>query len=127
MIYVRRSRLADRKLGQGMTAGEPGQEPSRQDARFESLDERLRRAQRDEAARTGIKRAVSRPGQKQGMRLLSDLIGIPFGSALIGWLIDRWFGTAPWVMLGMLFLGFGLAVRSVMRTAKEPSQGGVQE
>ncbi len=108
-----------------MTAGEPGQEPSRQDARLDALDERLRQAKLDEAARTGVKRAVSRPGQKQGMRILSDLVGIPFGSALIGWLIDRWMGTGPWLMLGMMFLGFGLAVRSVLRTAKEPSEGGI--
>lgn len=113
-------------MGHGMTAGEPGQQPSRQDARLDSLDERLRQAQLDEAERTGVKRAVPRPGQKQGMRILSDLVGIPFGSALIGWLIDRWAGTGPWVMLGMMFLGFGLAVRSVLRTAKEPPQGGPQ-
>ena len=61
------------------------------------------------------------------MRILSDLIGLPFGAALIGWLIDRWAGTTPWVMLAMLFLGFGLAVRSVMRAAKHGPEEGMRK
>jgi ATP synthase protein I len=104
----------------GMAENEPWQDPkSSQDARLASLDERLRQAQADEAARTGKARVTARKGQKQGMRVLSDLIGIPFGAGLIGWLIDRWLGTMPAVMLTMLFLGFGIAVRNVMRMSKE--------
>ena len=103
-----------------MTEDEPGQDPKlTEDARLTSLNERLKRAQLDEAARIGGKRPPSRKGQAQGMRILSDLFGYPLGSALIGWLIDRWLGTTPWVMLGMLFLGFGIAVRSVLRISKE--------
>ena len=103
-----------------MTEDEPGQDPKlTEDARLTSLDERLKRAQLDEAARIGGKRPASRKGQAQGMRILSDLLGYPLGSALIGWLIDRWLGTAPWVMLGMMFLGFGIAIRNVLRIAAE--------
>ena len=103
-----------------MAENEPWQDPkSPQDARLATLDERLRRAQADEAERTGKARVTARKGQKQGMRLLSDLVGIPFGSALIGWLVDRWLGTTPAVMLTMLFLGFGIAVRNVARMSKE--------
>lgn len=103
-----------------MAENEPRQDPkSPQDARLTALDERLRRVQAEEAARTGQRRAPSRKGQSQGMRLLSDLIGIPFGSALIGWLIDRWLDTMPAVTLTMLFLGFGIAVRNVVRMSKE--------
>jgi len=35
---------------------------------------------------------------------------------LIGWFVDRWLDTRPWVMLAMMFIGFGIAVRNVMRT-----------
>ena len=96
------------------------------DSRLTSLDERLDRAKRDEALRTGGKPSEEsqRLIRSVGMRILSDLIGLPFGAALIGWLIDRWAGTTPWIMLAMLFLGFGLAVRSVLRAAKQdPSEG----
>ena len=104
-----------------MATDEPGQLPeSPEDARLTSLNRRLRQAQAEEAARKG------RPDAERsrhlvrsvGTRLLYDLIGLPFGGGLIGWLLDRWLGTAPWVMQAMLFLGFGLAVRNVMRVAK---------
>ena len=101
----------------------PRQDPKlSDDARLKSLDERLKKAQADEAARTGNARTRPRKGQSQGMRVLSDLVGIPLGSALIGWLVDRWLETTPWVMLGMLFLGFGIAFRNVLRISKEPAE-----
>jgi ATP synthase protein I len=94
-----------------MTEDELGQDPkSPQDARLASLDERLATAQAKEAARSGRRRPwdVVPKGNDPGMRVLSVLIGYPLGSALIGWVIDRWVGTR-WVMLVMLFLGFGAA------------------
>jgi ATP synthase protein I len=86
---------------------------------LESLDQRLDRIKaEDERRAEGRMTAESqRVIKSAGMRILSDLIGLPFGAGLIGWLIDRWAGTTPWVMLAMLFLGFGLAVRSVLRVA----------
>ena len=103
-----------------MAENEPWQDPRLpEDARLTSLDKRLKQAQADEAVRTGKNRPSSQVGRSQGMRILSDLIGIPFGSALIGWLIDRWLETTPWVMLAMLFLGFGIAVRNVLRISKQ--------
>ena len=109
-----------------MATEEPGQDPkSPEDARLTSLNQRLKQAQLEEAARKG-KPDVERSRQvvrSAGMRLLQDLLGLPFGGGLIGWLLDRWLGTAPWIMLAMLFLGFGLAVRNVMRIAKQGSNG----
>ena len=106
-----------------MAENGPWQDPRLpEDARLTSLDRRLKRAQADEAVRTGKNRQTSQRGRSQGMRILSDLVGIPFGSALIGWLLDRWLETAPWVMLGMLFLGFGIAVRNVLRISRQPPQ-----
>jgi ATP synthase protein I len=96
---------------------------SPEDSRLTSLNQRLKQAQLEEAARKG-RPDVERSRQvvrSAGMRLLQDLVGLPFGGGLIGWLLDRWFGTAPWIMLAMLFLGFGLAVRNVMRVSKTGS------
>lgn len=105
-----------------MDANGTGQDPhSPKDARLESLDQRLDRIKAEEARQTeGRMSAESqRVIKSAGMRILSDLVGLPLGAALIGWLIDRWAGTTPWVMLAMLFLGFGLAVRSVLRVANK--------
>ena len=110
-----------------MAADETGQDgPLPKDSRLTSLDERLDRIKRDEALRGDAKTTAEsqRLIRSVGSRILSDLIGLPFGGGLIGWLLDRWFGTTPWIMLVGLFFGFGLAVRSVMRVANQRSQQG---
>jgi ATP synthase protein I len=107
-----------------MTEDDPRQDPkSPQDARLASLDERLRQAQAEEAARTGVTRRKPQTGQAQGMRILSVLISYPLGSALIGYAIDRFAGTRGiWVV--MLFVGFGVAMWEVWKISKQsPTQG----
>ena len=101
-----------------MAVDEPGQEPmTPQDQRLSSLEERLKRAERAEEKRTGRMSLESqRVIRSAGTRILQDLIGLPVGGALIGWFVDRWLDTRPWVMLAMMFIGFGIAVRNVMRT-----------
>ena len=108
-----------------MVANGTGQDPhSPKDARLESLDKRLDRIKAEEDRKTEgrVSAESQRVIKSAGMRILSDLVGLPFGAALIGWLIDRWAGTTPWVMLVMMFLGFGLAVRSVLRIANNRSE-----
>ncbi len=89
------------------------------DPRLTSLDRRLRDARAEEARRTGTTDATTERGYSQGNRVLSALIGSLVGSALIGWLIDRWFGTAPWGLIVLLFLGIGVAFRQVIRIGGE--------
>ena len=105
-----------------MAEDEPGQDSrSPRDARLTSLDERLRDAKQAEAVRTGRVKAAPRTGQAQGMRILSVLFGYPMGSALLGWLFDRWLGT-HWIMVAMLFLGFVIAFREVWKISKQPPE-----
>ena len=102
-----------------MAEDEPWQDPkSPQDARLASLDERLRRAQSDEAARTGQTRRPPSKGQAQGMRILSVLVSYPLGSALIGYALDRAFDTRG-IWVAMLFLGFGTAMWEVWKISKQ--------
>ena len=94
-------------------------EPPR-DARLSSLDERLRRAQADEATRTGSGREADR-NERLGNRVLSYLIGGPVGGALIGWVLDRWFDTAPVLMLILLFLGMAAGFWNIVKlSSKRP-------
>jgi len=110
-----------------MADNEPGQDfRSVEDPRLTSLDERLRQARHSEAVRTGQVQPVSDAGYSLGNRVLAALIGSLVGSALIGWCIDRWFGTTPWALIVMLFLGIGVAFRQIIRIAGErPAKPGV--
>ena len=88
-----------------MVEEEPGQVPKLpEDARLDSLDQRLQRAQAEESKRTG--RAPAADANEQlGNRVLSTLIGGLAGGALIGWLLDGWFGTGHLLLVVMMVLG----------------------
>ena len=61
---------------------------------------------------------------RQGMRVLGELIGAPFGGAVIGFVLDRWLGTQPWLLMVLLVLGFGVGIRNVVRISKTPPNSG---
>lgn len=91
-------------------------DPSRDD-----LDARIA------AARAGQSRGVARgpkpaKGYGQGARVLAELIGAPLGGGLVGWLLDRWLGTAPWLMLVLLVLAIVVAFRNIYRISQERAQ-----
>jgi ATP synthase protein I len=88
-----------------MAANEPGQDPSSpQDARLDSLEQRLARAQTEEAKRVG-KGPVADANEQLGNRVLSTLIGGLVGGALIGWVLDKLFGTGHVLLIVFLVLG----------------------
>ena len=52
------------------------------------------------------------------MRVITELIvGIAVCMGL-GWMADKYFGTAPWIMLALMPLGFAAGIFNVMRLAK---------
>ncbi|MEO6717214.1 MAG: AtpZ/AtpI family protein [Novosphingobium sp.] len=93
-----------------------------EDPRLTSLSDRLKAAHHVEKERTtpaGANAAFTGKGAAQGNRVLSTLIGAPLGAMLIGWLIDRWLGSAPRAMLVMLFLGIISAFVQIWRISQE--------
>ena len=88
-----------------MTENEPRQDPELpEDPRLTSLDERLKRAQHEEAVRTGKARPAD-ANEQLGQRVLSYLIGGLLGGTLLGWLLDRWLGTWPVLFISLMVLG----------------------
>jgi len=105
-----------------MAEDEPEQAPKLPpDARFESLDERLDHLQQAEDKRAT--KAQGDPSYRAGQLVLSHMLGAPLGSGIVGWMLDRWLGTKPWLMLVMLFLGFAVGVMNVLRIANKPPGG----
>ena len=91
-----------------------GQDPaSTPDRRLTSLEERLKRAEQAEIER--------RPGESvptlgsSGWRVAQNLVGMPAGGFLIGFLIDKLLGTLPWIALALMFVGFAGAVWDLMK------------
>ena len=72
-------------------------------------------------ADTVEKEADAARGQAMGMgfSIAAQLVaGVGAGGA-IGYFLDRWLGTAPWLMVVVLALGFAVGMMNVVRTARE--------
>jgi ATP synthase protein I len=103
-----------------MAEDENGEAPKLpHDARLESLDERLDRLQQAEDKR--VQGTQPDPNMRIAQTVIGYLIGGPLGGGLLGWGLDSLFGTKPWLTLVMLFLGFAVGIRNVVRISKTPS------
>ncbi|MFP5330134.1 MAG: AtpZ/AtpI family protein [Alphaproteobacteria bacterium] len=106
-----------------MAADQAPQDPELpEDSRLDSLDERLRYAQEEEAKRTG--KAMPNPTTRVWQLMFSHLVGAPAGGGILGWGLDSLFGTFPLFFLLMLFLGFGVGVVNILRISKTSSGQG---
>ena len=67
----------------------------------------------------GARQSGGKPGLQQGLavgfRIGIELVTAVVVSVGLGWAIDRWLGTRPWVMLVMFFLGVGAGMLNVYR------------
>ena len=86
------------------------------------LEARLKEAESRRAAARG-----GRDEQGQGLglaaRVGTELVaGILVGVG-IGWLLDRWLGTKPWLMIVFFLLGAAAGLYSVYRTVSGIGQG----
>ena len=111
-----------------MAEDETGEAPKLPpDARLDSLDERLERAQQAEAKRTGVQQP--NPGTRIAQQAFGHLVGAPVGGAVLGWGMDSLaalagYQTFPFLTLLMLFFGFGVGLRNVLRITKSGTTTG---
>jgi ATP synthase protein I len=100
-----------------MSDEKPARESIAEDARIDALEARLKAAREREEERNRPQVQGVDADYRMGNRVLADLLGGIFGGFVIGWVIDRFAGTAPWGLLVMLFLGIIVAFRNIIRAA----------
>ena len=88
-----------------------------EDARIDSLEERLRKAQAKEAERTGSKLAKPDKNERLGNRVFSLLMGGLIGGTVIGYAADRIFGTDGILLVVGLVLGIIGGFYSIIKVA----------
>ena len=88
-------------------------------ARLKSLDSRL-----DQAAghRSQTTESHARPKSDskaigQAFRLSAEFVSGVIAGGIVGWLVDRLFGTSPWGLIVCLILGFCAGMLNLMRAA----------
>ena len=85
--------------------------------RLARLDERLRQARaRDRVEpKTGSGNAELQQGMAAGLRIGVELVVAIVVATGLGWVIDRWAGTSPWLTIVMFFLGVAAGMLNVYR------------
>jgi ATP synthase protein I len=107
---------------------DPGKE--REDA---ELHERLRALksaiakEKTEVVKTAAEAQVgpapaTSSGLAQGLRVASELVAGVLAGGLIGYLLDRQFSTAPWLMLLCLLLGSAGGMNNVYKLGSKPTR-----
>lgn len=88
----------------------------------DGFDDRLRAARAkaglDRAERDRLAPARSDPHPLTlAARLGAEMIGALLVAGAIGWGLDRWLGTRPWLMVAFLPIGIGAGLMNLLRAA----------
>jgi ATP synthase protein I len=95
-----------------MSESEP---PDRLGRLAERLTKARAAADRDAKPRAGSHDPAMQRGMALGLRIGLELVVAVVVATLLGWGIDRWLGTAPWVAIAMFFLGVAAGMVNVYR------------
>ncbi len=62
----------------------------------------------------------------RGFRLSTELVAGVLVGAGIGWGLDRWLGTKPWLLIVFFLLGTAAGMQNVIRVASPKGRDGVR-
>jgi ATP synthase protein I len=86
----------------------------------DDFEARLRAAKDRQAARTSAgPSSADRREMGAGFRIVVDLVAALVVGIGMGWALDHWLGTRPWLLILFTLFGFAAGVLNVMRTAKQ--------
>jgi ATP synthase protein I len=97
-------------------ANDPDNAPIGEDPKLDSLEERIAAARHAEDERVAKEHAPV--VRTIGMQVISTMVGYPLGGIIIGFVLDKLFHTAPWIMLGLMFAAFAGACLHVVQMNK---------
>jgi ATP synthase protein I len=104
----------DRGPGQRQMTAE---EKAAFEGRISDLGERLDKvkAQRQTEAQADLDAEMRGRGMAYGMRMAAELVAAVIVGGAIGYGLDRWLGSTPWLFLLFFVLGFAAGVLNVVR------------
>lgn len=97
----------------------------------DDLSDRIARAQaaQDEKDASQKEKTRTNASGSAGMalRYSAELVATVLVGTLIGWLIDRFFGTSPWGLLIMMGFGMAAGLRNVIRAANKMTARAIED
>jgi len=84
---------------------------------FEDFKTRLK------IAKSNLKNATQTDNKKgsfmgSAFKLGTELVAAEMVGTIIGFILDSWFGTKPWLIVVFFFIGAAAGILNVIRTAK---------
>ena len=73
----------------------------------------------DAKDKAGLEPKKAPSAESRGYAIGVEFVGAVLVGGLLGWFLDRQFGTAPWLMIVLLGLGFAAGVRSALKRSKQ--------
>lgn len=86
--------------------------------RLESLAQRINLARKIAAPMPSDQVSAGAKSHTQTARMIrvgSDFVAVVVLSGALGWYLDRWFDSAPWLMLAFLIVGFVVGFWTILR------------
>jgi ATP synthase protein I len=77
-----------------------------------------RRRRQETEAKPKVTDGLSGNFMGAAFRIGVELVAALLVSVSLGWLLDRWLGTRPWLMVAFFFLGSAAGMMNVYRVAK---------
>ncbi|MFM9850284.1 MAG: AtpZ/AtpI family protein [Hyphomicrobiaceae bacterium] len=106
----------DRKSGRGELSPE---ERAAFERRVDQLGDKLKRAEaQHDTGRQGGDTLQGR-GMAYGFRMSSELVGAIVVGGLIGYALDQWLGTKPWLFLVFFVFGFAAGILNLLRAYRQ--------
>lgn len=93
-----------------------GRDPDDDLRRVEALEARVKAAKKPEP--DANRNQVSQRQTNVAYRVLVDIIAGLLVGGFLGYWLDRWWGTAPWMLVTMIFLGFAGGANNAWRAIK---------
>jgi ATP synthase protein I len=82
---------------------------------LEALEARLARAREENAPKV---RAMAASAFARGTRYAMEIAVATMVGGAMGWALDRWLGTRPWLFLLLLLAGMAAGFRNLMRAVE---------
>lgn len=83
----------------------------------DELGRRIAEAKRANGLDTSSAPVVA--NENKGMAAGVEFVGAVLVATFIGWALDKWLGTKPWLMIALLVLGFATGIYRAMMTSRQ--------
>jgi ATP synthase protein I len=92
--------------------------PKNQPADLQELSNSLRRAKGASDPETPGPGRINSREMSMAFRVAIELAAAILVGGLIGWFLDKWLGTTPWLLMVFVILGLASGTLTAYRTAK---------